>query len=82
MRAGLVLERDAREEHPPALLGQLVIDVLRHQRIARALAVGVRFLVADEYVERLFVLRGRENAVLHLRDLRRLALVLALRHAV
>ena len=81
-RARLILQCDAREEYAVALLGQLVIDLLRHQAVARALAVLAGFLVAEEDVERLLVLRGGENAALHLGDFGCVLLILAAGDAV
>ena len=80
--ARLIFQCDAREEHTVALLGQLVIDLLRHQAVARALAVLAGFLVAEEDVERLLVLRGGENAALHLGDFGCVLLILAAGDAV
>ena len=81
-RARLILQRDAREEYAVALLGQLVIDLLRHQTVARALPVLTGLLVAEEDVKRLLVLRRGKNAALHLGDFRCVFLVLAAGNAV
>ena len=81
-RARLILQCDAREEHTVALLCQLVVDLLRHQTIARALTVLTSFLVAEEHVKRLFILRRGKDAALHLGDLCRVLLILAAGDAV
>ena len=81
-RACLIFQCDAREEHAIALLGQLVVDLLRHQTVARTLAVLASLLVAEEDVERLLILRGGENAALHLCDFRRILLILTAGDAV
>ena len=81
-RARLIFQCDAREEYAVALLGQLVIDLLRHQAVARALAVLAGLLVAEEDVERLLILRGGENAALHLGDFGCVLLILAAGDAV
>ena len=81
-RACLIFQCDARKEHTVALLCQLVVDLLRHQTIARALTVLTGLLVAEEDVERLFILRRGKNAALHLGDLRCVFLVLAAGNAV
>ena len=81
-RARLILQCDAREEHAIALLGQLVIDLLRHQAVVRALAVLAGLLVAKEDVERPFILRRGKDAALHLGDLCRVLLILAAGDAV
>ena len=81
-RARLIFQCDAREEHAVALLCQLVVDLLRHQTIARALSVLVGLLVAEEDIERLLILRRGKNAALHLGDFCRVFLVLAAGNAV
>ena len=81
-RARLILQCDAREEHTVALLCQLVVDLLRHQAVARALAVLAGLLVAEEDVERLFILRRGKNAALHLGDFGCVLLILAAGDAV
>ena len=81
-RARLIFQCDAREEHAIALLGQLVIDLLRHQAVACALAVLTGLLVAEEDVKRLLILRGGENAALHLGDFGCVLLILAAGDAV
>ena len=81
-RARLILQCDAREEHTVALLCQLVIDLLRHQTIARALPVLAGLLVAEEDVKRLLVLRRGKNAALHLGDFGCVLLILAAGDAV
>ena len=55
-RARLIFQCDAREEYAVALLCQLVVDLLRHQAVARALTVLTGFLVAEEDVKRLLIL--------------------------
>ena len=67
-RAHLLLQRDAGKEHPKALFCQTIIDFLCKQGVARALAVLICFLIADEHIERLFILRNRKDAALHLGD--------------
>ena len=81
-RACFIFQCDAREEHAIALLGQLVIDLLRHQAVARALAILSGLLVAEEHVERLLILRGGKNAALYFGDFRCVFLVLAAGNAV
>ena len=54
-RAQLVLQRDARKEHPQPLFRQRVVHLLRHDAVRRALAVFVRLLVADKDVVGLFL---------------------------
>ena len=56
LRTGFIFERDAGEEHAVALLGQLVIDVLRHEAVAGAGTGFIGFFVTDEHIERLLVL--------------------------
>ena len=67
-RAHLILQRDTGKEHPAALLRQAVIDFLCKQGVARALAVLICFLIADEHIERLFILRNGKDTALHLCD--------------
>ena len=81
-RARLIFQCDAREEYAVALLCQLVVDLLRHQAVARALTVLTGFLVAEEDVKRLLILRGGENAALHLGDFGCVLLILAAGDAV
>ena len=82
LRTGNVLQRDTREENAPPLFGELIVDVLRKHAVACALAVFVEFLVADEHVVWLGVLRGGEYAALHLCYLCRVLLVLTAGDAV
>ena len=82
LRTRLVLQSDPGEEHPPSLFGQPIIDILRQDAVPCALAVFVGLLIADKHIEGLFVLRGRQNAALNLRNLRRVLLILAARDPV
>ena len=52
----LFLQCDARKEHSQPLLGELIVDLLRHQTVARADAVVFGFFIAYKDVERFFVL--------------------------
>ena len=60
----LILQRDARKEDLIARVGELIVNILRQRGILRAFAVLVGFLVADEHVERRFLLRDRQNVLL------------------
>ena len=71
----LVFKRNAREKDLEALLCELVIQVGRNDGITGAPAVGACFLVTDEDVERLLVLRNSENSFLNFVDSSRLLLV-------
>ncbi len=68
----LVFQRDAREEHLIARVGELVVNILRQRGILRALAVLIGFFVADEHVKRRFLLRDRQNVSLQAGDALRL----------
>ena len=78
----LILQRDARKEHLIACVGELVVNILRQRGILRAFAALIGFLVADEHVERRFLLRDRQNVLLQRRDALRFLFVQAPRHAV
>ena len=78
----LVLQRDTRKEDLIARVGELVINILRQRGILCAPAVLVGFLVADEHVERRFLLRDRQNVLLQRRNALRLLFVQTPRHAV
>ena len=80
--AGYIFQRNAGEEHAPALFGELIVDVLRQYAVAGALPVCVQLLVADENIIRLGVLRGGEDAALYLGNLCRVLLILAAGNAV
>ena len=71
----LVLQCDAGEEHLEALLCQLVVEIGSQYTIRCAAAVGVRLLIADEHVERLFFLGNLQNALLNFVDCFSLGLV-------
>ena len=77
-RAQLVLQRDARKEHPQPLFRQGVVHLLRHDAVRRAFAVFVRLLVADEDVVGLFLAGQFHDAAADVLDgLRFLAVHLA-----
>ena len=74
---------DISKENLEALLRELVVDVLRVQAVAGALlGAVVRFLVADEHVERLLILRSGKDTALYLGDFCRVLLVLSSGDAV
>ena len=73
--AGLVLQRDAREKHPQAVVGQLVVDILRQLAVTGALAVGAHLLVAEEDVEGLRAPADGEDPPEDLVDLLRALLI-------
>ena len=71
----LALERDPGEEDLIALLGQRVVDLLRHHRIAGAFAGVVALLVAEEDVEGFLLTGNGEDAFLNFGDALRFRLV-------
>ena len=78
----LIFQRDAREEDLIAHVGELVVNILRQRGILCPFAVLVRFFVADEHVERRFLLRDRQDVFLQAGDALRFFFVQAPRHAV
>ena len=60
----LILQRDAREKHLIARIGELVVNILCQRGILRTLAVLVRLFITDERVKRRFLLRDRQNVLL------------------
>ena len=68
LRAELILQRNARKENSDSLLYELVVQLGRQNRIGCPPAVVVSFLIADKDVERLFLLRYRENPFLNFID--------------
>ncbi len=57
----LILQSNAGEENPAALLCKFVINILGKRRIYGALPILRRFLVTDKDIKRLFLLDGRQN---------------------
>ena len=80
--ADLILQRNARKEYTPTLIGQLVVDFLRKGAVLGAAAVLVAFLVADEHIKRLFILAGGKYTVLDFGNFSGVFLILAPRNAV
>ncbi len=62
--AEFVLQRDAREEDLEALMAELMVKIVRQNRVRCSPAVLVRLLVADEDIKRFLFLRDGENPFL------------------
>ena len=77
-----VLQRDARKEYTPPLVGQLIVDFLRKGAVLGAAAVLIAFLVTDEHVKRLFILTSSKDTVLYLGNFGSIFLILTLCDAV
>ncbi len=59
-----IFQRNRRIEDLEALLRQLIVNIVGNHAILRALSVCVGFLIADEYVEGLFVFDDSKNILL------------------
>ena len=64
--AELVLQRDTREEHLEPFLRELMIKVVCKHAILRSSAAVIGLFVANEHIERLFLLRNCKDALLNL----------------
>ena len=71
----LVFKGNSCKENLVALLRKLMIKVVCENGISRPSAVRACFLVADEHVKRLFLLRNCENTFLYFVNRRRLTLI-------
>ena len=75
-QADLLFQGDSREEDLVAFLRQFVIDLLGQNGILGPFAGIVRLLVANENIERIFLLRDGEDVLLDRGDLLGFGLVL------
>ena len=66
--AELVLKRYSAEKHLEAFLSELMVKVVCQHRIRRSSAAAVGFLVGNENIKRLFLLRDFKNALLNFVD--------------
>ena len=66
--AKLIFQRNAREKDLKTFTGQLVIKLGSQYAVLRSPAVSVCFLVANEHIKGLFLLRNRKDTLLDLID--------------